>query len=603
MPLRRRIPLRLIVPALIGLGLAPTLTRADGPRGAEWASRDALAYLEIPDPGDLLDRATDPEFVAFLRSLGAYRRAVEGEGIAKARAGADLVTTLIEAPPDEALRKLAGGGIVVVVEPGPESTGKAPRGARPFLAITPTDPAFLVKAHARLLAAFRATAIAGDAPDPVAESTHRGVTIYRVGPDLAHAIVRDTLVIANDPATLRSILDRSADGSGFAGLASDPDWQARRAANRVATKALAWGVARLDKLRVAVPKAIDVPAPKDAGTVALFGPWIEAIRTAPWAAARLVGDGPGFALDLDLGQPAGGPTATSRKFLPPAGQGAPALLKPKGVVASLGLWRDLGSLWEARSTLLPKAAVEGLAPLDGFAAEFFGGRDFGPGILEPIGPNWRLVVADPGPTPGGAAMTTYPAVALVVDLAADKPGDEGARDEFARQLRVAFQTFVGLANVEYSRAKSPTLEIATLEEPGASIATAKFVAPRGKPGPGTSRLGLSPTIVRVGDRFVLSSTLGLTRELVATLKAPAPAGPPADGTLRMEVDGAAIARLLEANRDRLVANNMLEKGTDKATATDTIDGLLAILRRAGGAAFTVREGESATSFRLKVGPR
>src|SRR5262249_59597288 len=87
----------------------------------------------------------------------------------------------------------------------------------------------------------------------------------------------------------------------------------------------------------------------------------------------------------------------------PRGAGAPGLAKPPGTVASLGLWRDLAAVWEARADLLPPEAVQNLAKLDTFAGQFFGGRDFGTGVLGALGTDWRLVVAlqdDPAARPG-----------------------------------------------------------------------------------------------------------------------------------------------------------------------------------------------------------
>ena len=54
----------------------------------------------------------------------------------------------------------------------------------------------------------------------------------------------------------------------------------------------------------------------------------------------------------------------SKKFLPPKGAGAPAPLRPKGTIASLGLWRDMSAIWEVRNDLFPPQVVQGLAQLD-----------------------------------------------------------------------------------------------------------------------------------------------------------------------------------------------------------------------------------------------
>ena len=67
------------------------------------------------------------------------------------------------------------------------------------------------------------------------------------------------------------------------------------------------------------------------------------------------------------------------------------------------------------------------------AGTFFGGRDFGTGVLGAIGENWTFVVADQDfdkmdPAPD----VKLPAFAFVIEL---KPDDE----EFATRLKSAFQ--------------------------------------------------------------------------------------------------------------------------------------------------------------------
>ncbi len=92
------------------------------------------------------------------------------------------------------------------------------------------------------------------------------------------------------------------------------------------------------------------------------------------------------------------------------------------------------------------------------------------------------------------------------------------------------------------------------------------------------RHNFSPSIAQVENHFILSSSVGLTRDLIEALKAPATgdrrhapgrgrrprAGPPG-----------------QLNRNRLVMQNMLDKGHDKAAAETEIDQLGAAAPVAG----------------------
>ena len=152
-----------------------------------------------------------------------------------------------------------------------------------------------------------------------------------------------------------------------------------------------------------------------------------------------------------------------------------------------------------RADLLTPEAVQGLAQLDTFAGQFFGGRDFGTGVLGALTSDWRLVVA----MQDYAAMSPVPdvklpAFALVVDV---RPDDE----DFAARLKVAFQSFVGLANLGAAQSKAPPLELGSETFEGVTISTTHFMAPVNKPnneaedkdkGPVHSRHNFSPSAGR-----------------------------------------------------------------------------------------------------------
>jgi hypothetical protein len=109
------------------------------------------------------------------------------------------------------------------------------------------------------------------------------------------------------------------------------------------------------------------------------------------------------------------------------------------------------------------------------------------------------------------------------------------------------------------------------------------------------RQNYSPSVAQVDNHFILSSSLGLTKDLIATIRQDSK---PVDSTLLIEADGAKVARLLDANRQRLITQNMLEKGNDKATAGGQIDLLLGLLRYAGRGSLTAKDSDKSVEFRL-----
>jgi hypothetical protein len=285
--------------------------------------------------------------------------------------------------------------------------------------------------------------------------------------------------------------------------------------------------------------------------------------------------------------------------VPPRGSGAPELVTPPGTIANLSLWRDFSAIWEARSELFTPEVQLNLTKLDTFAGQFFGGRDFGSGVLGALGPRWRLVVAHQdyeslAPRPD----VKLPGFALIAEL---NPDDE----EFSQRLKVAFQSFVGLINLNIAQKGDPPLELGSEVFEGTTIATARFMVPKA-PGAGGGekdaikaavhpRFNATPSIAQVGNHFILSSSVGLTRALITAMKNP---GAATGATLAVEADGPGLARLVTLNRNRLIMQNMLDKGHDQAAAESDVDGLGRLLKSLGRARLSVEDRAETLRFDL-----
>ena len=563
------------------LAVLVATARAEPPRTARLVAPDAVFYAEVGRPGQVLDRLADARLQAVLEAAPGYRDALKKEQVVQLRQVVQVVAQQLGTTAEQGLRDLTGGGIVLAVE------GKD-KPDRVALLVTPADATFPERAHAKVLELARQDAANKGRPDPVQESPYHGTTVYSVGPREAHAIVDGNLVVTNGAATLRAIIDRARDKGGPS-IVDDSDWQASR--SDLAPDTVAWAFARLDRLRQMDPKTFGYEK-TDPGATFLFGPWIEALRKSPYIAASIAWSNGHLGARITLPTPPGGYSKAFARYLPPKGAGAPALLNPPGAIASLSLWRDLSAIWEVRGDLLPPEAQPGLAQLDTQAGTFFGGRDFGTGVLGALTPEWRLVVArqdiqalDPVPD------VKLPAFALVIGL---KPDD----DEFATRLRAAFQSFIGLANLGAAQQKAPPLMLGTETFEGVTILTSKFQAkagPRPKDEPVHQRHNFSPSAAQVGDHFILSSSLGLARDLVRALKSP---GSAREATVAAVADGPTLAGLLEQNQDRLVTQNMLEKGNDKDKAEQEVGLLVKLVRYLGHAEATVADRPGSLQFRL-----
>jgi hypothetical protein len=131
-----------------------------------------------------------------------------------------------------------------------------------------------------------------------------------------------------------------------------------------------------------------------------------------------------------------------------------------------------------------------------------------------------------------------------------------------------------------------------------TISTSRFLKPKVVPAAGepvNSRHNFSPSAAQVGDRFILSSSVGLVRDLIPALKEPAR---PSDATLLIEADGAELSALVLENRPRLVMQNMLEKGNDKPKAETEVDFLARVLKTLGRGSLSALD--TADDLRLRL---
>jgi hypothetical protein len=581
----------------LGLGLVEREVGAASP-APRWITADAVIYLEAPAPARLIDRLVQPQAQTALRVVPQIEAFYRGQAYRTLRNVVGAVADRLEMPPLEALQKLTGGGMSLAVEAPP---GGPPR---PFLIVTPEEAGFADRVVDAALALARQQADQQGKPDPVKSSAYRGITGYALEKSV-FALIEGSLVLSDKPEALKALIDRVCDGgrSGGTGpgpgaLADASEFQARR--GRVAPDTLAWGFARLDRLREVDPKRFGVPEKRAPQATFFFGSWFEALRTAPAIEAALSLSNQRLEATVSLLTPPQGYREAFQGFIPSQGNGAPGLVAPPGTILSASLWRNLSEIWEARTELFTPEAQQGLAKLDSFAGQFFGGRDFGSGVLGALDPRWRVVIAHQdyeamSPQPD----VKLPGFALIVDL---NPDD----DDFNQRLRVAYQSFVGLSNLNPAQQAGPPLELGSEVFEGINISTAHYMVPKadaradakaGEKRAVDQRFNFTPSVAQVDNHFILSSSVGLTRSLIQALRTPGAANSSA-ATFQAEADGPTLAHLVALNRNRLVMQDMLQKGLDQAAAEAGVDRFEQLLRTLGHGRLTVQDRAGSLRFDL-----
>ncbi|MGC8640799.1 MAG: hypothetical protein ACP5XB_13085, partial [Isosphaeraceae bacterium] len=282
-------------------------------------------------------------------------------------------------------------------------------------------------------------------------------------------------------------------------------------------------------------------------------------------------------------------------FMSPTGSaGALPILCVPRQLAGISLYRDLHAFYAAKDQLFPER-TSGLIFFENMMGIFFSGRDLNEEIFGETCPEVRLVAAAQQYDKAlGAPRVRIPAFALVLHMK--------HADEFARVAEDAWQKAIGLTAITRGQQAEPGLIIDREDYHGVRFSFATNA--RGKNEDTThlpSRFNFSPALAHVGDSFVLSSTVGLARDLIDALQKTAKTVQPLAGTHTLvSADGVQLGNVLKANREALIERNMIEKGHVRDQAEHEVDALTAIARLIGSATLTGQARDGLSRVELGV---
>jgi hypothetical protein len=559
-----------------------SLARADSaPEASRWIPREAYFVVEVARPKAVLDLALGPKMTGLVTSQPAFKHLEAQGGYQQFAQIVQFIEGQIGTDWKDALRTLTSGGVTLAALPEGNS----------ILIIETDDEALLVRLHEVLLAGARDEAQKQGQPDRVKSKEYKGVTAWTFDGKEVHAVIGKRLVYANKGEAFKAVLDLR-DQPGETSLASVPAYKAAKAA--VGSKA-ATAFANMSLIKHA-PKIEE--ALKNSGNPLgelLFAGIKEALAGSTWLALGL--EVKGETLDLEAitdAKVGGADSATAFAWPTRAGAGAlPNFAVPRQIAAA-SLYRDLHTFYAAKDKLFPER-TSGLIFFENMMGIFFSGRDLTGEIFGATLPEVRLVVAAQQYDPKvGTPQVQIPAFALVFHLR--NP------EEFQAVAEEAWQKAVGLITVTRGQRAEPGLLIDREEHAGVKYSVAYNSL--GKDEDKThlaSRFNFRPSLARVGEFLVVSSTDGLTNDLIDALKDPSQAPHPLAGTNTIvAADGVALASILKADRASLVSQNMVEKGHTQEQAEGEIDFITTIAKHLGHATLTGDTRDGRPRFNLEV---
>lgn len=500
-----------LVYLLFTLGLqAEAVTTAPDPLRLVPSQADLV--IQVPKPSALFDAYANLDVV---KQLYSFREVRELYDSTNARRFYQLVAYFekhlgVKWP--EALDRLAGGGITLAVKFGAEALPSgSPRPGAGLFILQATDEKLLEQFVKVGLDVLEQELARQESKEKVERGNYRGMATYKIGKDFHAAVAGNALVISNKADALQASLDlRGGDaGKSLAGVASVADAKKLLPANP-----LAWLWVNLETLHKA-PQAKEVFAQprNDQNLTILAGGLLDVARRAPYLCAALCRESDGFLATLRL--PAGrdgmpGELAVHVPLEKP--QGVLPLLEPKGVLYSSSYHFDIAKFWEHRSKLFPEKQVKALEDFDQKSAVFLLGNRFSK-LVSQMGPRQRLVVVNRPVSPGSIKAedkgdpveARAPAFALVLELR--EP------EAFAKQVSAILR---GVGLLVGTQVKLKLFE----EKHGEHTLVGYRIDEGDKKRPEIrfAKANFTPSFVRVGNQFIVSSTMELGHELIDLLE-------------------------------------------------------------------------------------
>lgn len=534
---------------------------------ARLAPESATAYAEIAQPQALVETARETRWQTLLGQNDKWQAFLQSKDGGRFKAAVRTIEDQLQMPWHQALSELTGGGLAVAADPFERWS---------LLLVRAQNADILAKVRQLAINFGELASLASGKPSPLQASDHRGVEVWNVAGQAAYALVPDKklLIAGNRRDDVIAAVDRLLDGGRS--LADQPEFKAAQTAN--AGNDNAWGWLQLAKFR-SLPQweKLQTAPRSNVATESLLGGLMEALDRASYLAVQAkVTDGRlavRWQVPFDREQV----SANRQWYFAPASQNAaPVLIQPYGTILSVSVYRNYAQMWQLRDQLFDQETLAKLNQADGSLSMFFSNRDFGSQVLDELEPGSRLIVArqkfaDGQPVPA----VKLPAFALMLEL--KHP------EQFSPTLVAAYQTAVGVANLDGVQKGKPQLLQQTAEYRGATLYQARYLTPPGEPQQTVELIyNFSPTCATVKNHFIIASTAELARQLIDELQRDESSRATANN-IQAALNLEHLAAILADNEQALVTQNILSKGNTRAKAQSEVALILRVLRELGTA--------------------
>jgi hypothetical protein len=536
--------------------------------------------VRLPQPRQFVETLLNLDLYQTIRQFSFGRELYDSTNLRRFRQLIAYFEKELGLPWPQLLDRLAARGAVVGVKIGPKP-------ASALMVVAGDDDKLMRQFFQLALKILEQELARQEAKDVPVKGTYKGIDTVRVGNEFHAALAEGTLLFANSETALHAGLDRlHGDAKCIVDLPSYVE------ANKIlpSDPLVSFWLNMETVKQSPQAKALYASPPRDdPGSTVLFGHYLDLLGRSPFVCAAIHRDKEGLVTSIRLPRGREGMGADRLLHIaPPAAPGTRPLLEPKNVLYSESNYFDLANVWKERKRLFNEKQVAAFEKFDNRAFPFLGGVKPS-SLLTRTAPYYRFVAAHRDKNEYKISpKISIPAFALVWELR--EP------EAFGRSMETILR---GVALLTGSQ-----VDLKLVEEKYKGLNLIGYRFPEEKPIQGDIndlRFNFTPCFTRVGDQFIVSSTVSLCRELVDIVQAEGTSPQRGDSaTTRRRFYGAGVAEYLRTIEDLLITQSTLDRAVSPQEARKEMKAQLEAIRKLGYFSLEPRLTDKAFQYDIRL---
>jgi hypothetical protein len=577
--------MRLLRPLAAGLAalamLAPA-ARADAPPSPLRLIPDQSELLvEVKQPRRLAEGVVGLDLLKQLQTFSIVREQLDSTNARKFRQLVAYFEKELDVKWPDLVDQVAGGGMALGVKYG----GEPPPA---LLVIQGKDEKQVARFAKAALDVIEQELARQESKERRTEGKYNDVETVRIGDGFHLAVAGSAILISNNEEALHKGLDLHLGKAtkSMADVAGVAD-----AAKLLPQDSLATVWLNLDVARKAPGADAFFKTPRDPAIAVQLGSYVDALSRAPYVCGALAPEKDGLLLTFRTPTGRDGAGVETPLHIPGPGQpGSRPLLEPKGVLFSYSFYLDLKAFWDERAKIFGADRAKAIEEFDKNSGRFLSGAQMSK-LFSQSGPYHRIVVVNQ-PKYGYKVTPKANVEAFAVVSELREP------EAFAKSLEPTLRGAALLASTQVK------LKLAESTHAGCKIVGWRF--PEDAPlkiDVNDLRFGFSPCFTRVGNQFVVCSTVELCEEMIDILQKEAKEGARGEAAVsRMRLYADGLADQLSTVEDILVTQAVLDQALSADEARTQVRAALSLLRRLGSVSLEadLRSKEFHYDFRIKM---